>query len=83
MEPSPLTVTKRPIANRIACAASEVALSTVAIHSADDARSLRLRVADEVRPLPGQGAAACLNAADIIAAAKSTGRGAIYPGHGN
>lgn len=83
-----MSVTKLLIANRgeiairIARAASEMTLPTVAVHSEDDAKSLHLRVADEVRPLPGVGAAAYLNAAEIVAAAKDTGCDAIHPGYG-
>ncbi len=83
-----MPVTKLLIANRgeiairIARAAADMDLPTVAVHSEDDAKSLHLRVADEALPLPGSGAAAYLNAAAIIAAAKETGCDAIHPGYG-
>jgi acetyl/propionyl-CoA carboxylase alpha subunit len=83
-----MTVTKLLIANRgeiavrIARAAADMGLPTVAVSSEDDSRSLHLRVADESRALPGQGAAAYLNAEAIIAAAKASGCDAIHPGYG-
>ena len=83
-----MSVTKLLIANRgeiairIARAAADLGVPTVAVHSEDDARSLHLRVADAFRALPGQGAAAYLNADAIIAAAIATGCDAIHPGYG-
>ena len=83
-----MNVTKLLIANRgeiairIARAAADMGLPTVAVYSEDDARSLHLRVADEARALPGPGAAAYLNAEALIAAAKATGCDAIHPGYG-
>src|SRR5256714_5154020 len=83
-----MSVTKLLIANRgeiairIARAAADLGLPTVALHSEDDSRSLHLRVADEVQALPGQGAAAYLNAEAVIAAAVAFGCDAIHPGYG-
>ena len=83
-----MSVTKLLIANRgeiairIARAAADMGLPTVAVYSEDDARSLHLRVADKTRPLQGHGAAAYLNAGAVIAAAKSAGCDAIHPGYG-
>src|SRR5258705_13347116 len=83
-----MSVTKLLIANRgeiairIARAAADMGLPTVAVHSEDDARSLHPRVADESHVLPGQGAAAYLNAEAVIAAAKASGCDAIHPGYG-
>src|SRR5215813_12001345 len=83
-----MTVTKLLIANRgeiavrIARAAADMGLPTVAVYSEDDARSLHLRVADECRVLPGQGAAAYLDAAAVIAAATASGCDAVHPGYG-
>src|SRR5258708_11319313 len=83
-----MSVTKLLIANRgeiavrIARAAADMGLPTVAVHSEDDARSLHLRVADESHVLPGRGAAAYLNAEAVIAAAKASGCDAIHPGYG-
>ena len=83
-----MRVTKLLIANRgeiairIARAAADLGLPTVAVFSQDDARSLHLRVADASRALPGAGAAAYLNAANVIAAAAASGCDAIHPGYG-
>ena len=83
-----MTVTKLLIANRgeiairIARAASDMAVRTVAAYGADDAKSLHLRVADEAYALPGAGAAAYLDADAVIAAAQATGCDAIHPGYG-
>ena len=83
-----MTVTKLLIANRgeiavrIARAAADLGLPTVAVHSEDDARSLHLRVADEARALPGRGAAAYLNGRAIIEIAEAAGCDAIHPGYG-
>src|SRR3974390_3347398 len=85
---SSMKITKLLIANRgeiairIARAPADSGLPTVGVHSEDDARSLHLRAADEVRLLPGQGAAAYLNAQSIIAAAKESGANAVHPGYG-
>ena len=74
-----MSVTKLLIANRgeiairIARAAADMGLPSVAVYSEDDAHSLHLRVADEARALPGHGAAAYLNAAAVIAAAQAHG----------
>ena len=83
-----MSVTKLLIANRgeiairIARAAADMGLPTVAVYSDDDSRSLHLRVADECRALPGQGAAAYLDAGAVIAAATASGCDAIHPGYG-
>jgi acetyl/propionyl-CoA carboxylase alpha subunit/acetyl-CoA carboxylase carboxyltransferase component len=83
-----MTVTKLLIANRgeiavrIARAAADLGLPTVAVHSKDDAHSLHLRVTDEVRALPGLGAAAYLDGRAIIEVAGAAGCDAIHPGYG-
>src|SRR5947207_14289539 len=77
-----LIANRGEIAIRIARASADLGLPTVAVHSEDDARSLHLRVADEVQLLPGQGAAAYLNARSVISAAKALGCDAIHPGYG-
>ena len=77
-----LIANRSEIAIRIARAAADMELPTVAVYSADDAKSLHLRVADETYALPGQGAAAYLDAGAVIAAALATGCHAIHPGYG-
>jgi len=77
-----LIANRGEIAIRIARAAADMGLATVAVHSEDDAASLHVRVADEARLLPGVGAAAYLDVAEVIAAAKDMGCDAIHPGYG-
>ncbi len=77
-----LIANRGEIAIRIARAASELGLRTVAVHSEDDAASLHTRSADEARGLAGVGAAAYLDEEAVIEAARATGCGAIHPGYG-
>jgi len=77
-----LIANRGEIAIRIARAAADLGLRSVAVHSRDDARSLHVRAADEVRELPGQGTAPYLDADAIIAAAKASGCDAVHPGYG-
>ncbi|MBV1933109.1 MAG: carbamoyl-phosphate synthase large subunit, partial [Parvibaculaceae bacterium] len=77
-----LIANRGEIAIRIARAAAECQLASVAIHAPDDARSLHVKAADEVIALSGHGAAAYLDADQIIASALSVGADAIHPGYG-
>jgi acetyl/propionyl-CoA carboxylase alpha subunit/acetyl-CoA carboxylase carboxyltransferase component len=77
-----LIANRGEIAIRIARSAAELGIATVAIHSADDAQSLHVRAADEARALSGTGAAAYLDAAQVVAVAKAAGCDAIHPGYG-
>jgi acetyl/propionyl-CoA carboxylase alpha subunit len=77
-----LIANRGEIAIRIARAAADLGLRSVAVHSRDGAGSLHVRAADEVGELPGQGAAAYLDADAIIAAAKTSGSDAVHPGYG-
>ncbi len=77
-----LIANRGEIAIRIARAAADMGLPSVAVFSEDDARALHPRVADESVALPGQGAAAYLDMHAVIAAAVSSGCDAIHPGYG-
>src|SRR3546814_13949966 len=63
----------------LARAAAELGIRSVAVFSEDDAASLHVRKADEARPLRGVGAAAYLDAEQIIAVAEAAGCDASHP----
>jgi acetyl/propionyl-CoA carboxylase alpha subunit/acetyl-CoA carboxylase carboxyltransferase component len=77
-----LIANRGEIAIRIAEAAAELGVATVGIHSEDDANSLHLKRVDTVQALKGRGAAAYLDIAGVIAAAKAAKCDAIHPGYG-
>ena len=77
-----LIANRGEIAIRIARAAADMGLKTVAVCSEDDTSNLHTRVADEVFQLEGKGARAYLDGEAVIAAAKATGCDAIHPGYG-
>ncbi|HEY5580323.1 MAG TPA: biotin carboxylase N-terminal domain-containing protein [Rhodoferax sp.] len=83
-----MKIKKLPIANRgeiairIARAAFELGMTTVALFSEDDATSLHCRKTDEACALKGSGAAAYLAIEQILSIACATGCDAIHPGYG-
>ena len=77
-----LIANRGEIAIRIARAAGDAGLATVAIYSADDAQSMHVRAADAAHEIPGRGARAYLDIEAVIAAAKATGCDALHPGYG-
>jgi acetyl/propionyl-CoA carboxylase alpha subunit/acetyl-CoA carboxylase carboxyltransferase component len=77
-----LIANRGEIAIRVARAAADSGIATVAIHPADDALSLHVRAADEAHAIPGRGARAYLDIDAVIAAAKATGCDALHPGYG-
>jgi acetyl/propionyl-CoA carboxylase alpha subunit len=83
MLPKNLLVANRgEIAIRVMRAAAELGITTVAVFSEDDAQSLHLRKADEVRALRGRGAAAYLDIEQLIEVAEAARCDAIHPGYG-
>ena len=77
-----LIANRGEIAIRIARAATDLGIRTVAVATADDANSLHLRVADEGVVLPGRGVAGYLDMDALIEAAQERGCDAIHPGYG-
>ena len=77
-----LIANRGEIAIRIARAAADAGIATVAIHPADDALSLHARVADDAVEIPGRGARAYLDIEAVVKAAKAAGCDAVHPGYG-
>jgi acetyl/propionyl-CoA carboxylase alpha subunit/acetyl-CoA carboxylase carboxyltransferase component len=77
-----LIANRGEIALRIARAAFELGIPTVAVFPADDAGSAHGRACDETRELPGIGAAAYLDIDAIVEAALKAGCDAVHPGYG-
>lgn len=77
-----LIANRGEIALRIARAAFELDIPVVAMFPADDAGSAHARMGGERRELPGVGAAAYLDIAAIVDAARQTGCDAVHPGYG-
>ena len=77
-----LIANRGEIAIRIARAATDLGLHTVAIYSEDDAQSLHTRMADEVHRIAGHGVSAYLDIDSVIQAAENTQCEAIHPGYG-
>ncbi|HPA89158.1 MAG TPA: carboxyl transferase domain-containing protein [Quisquiliibacterium sp.] len=77
-----LIANRGEIAVRIARAATELGLRSVAVFSDDDAHALHRRVADADHPLGLAGAAAYLDIDRILAAAREHACRAVHPGYG-
>ncbi|GGC91514.1 carboxyl transferase domain-containing protein [Halopseudomonas salina] len=77
-----LIANRGEIAIRLARAAAELDIPTLAIYAEDDSESLHVRKADQAVALSGRGASAYLDAAQIIAIAREHGCDAIHPGYG-
>jgi acetyl/propionyl-CoA carboxylase alpha subunit len=77
-----LIANRGEIAIRIARAAADAGIATVAIFPADDALSLHVRAADEAIEIPGRGARAYLDIESVVKTAKAAGCDAVHPGYG-
>jgi acetyl/propionyl-CoA carboxylase alpha subunit len=77
-----LIANRGEIAIRIARTAAEMGVVTVSVFAEDDALSLHTRKTDEARGLRGAGAAAYLDAEQILSVARETGCDAVHPGYG-
>ena len=79
---SVLIANRGEIAIRIARAAADLGMYSVAVHSEDDAASLHTRVADEARALEGSGVMAYLDIGRLVEVALEAGCDAVHPGYG-
>lgn len=77
-----LIANRGEIAVRIARAAAEHGLQSVAVYSEDDAGSLHIRRCDEAVALSKRGPAAYLDIDAIVAAAQDAGCDTVHPGYG-
>ena len=77
-----LIANRGEIAVRIALAASELGIETVAVYSEDDADSLHVRRTDAKAQLAGTGVRAYLDAERLLAVARERGCDAVHPGYG-
>ena len=77
-----LIANRGEIAIRIARAAADLGIGSVAVYSQDDAESLHTRIADEAVALDARGVPAYLDIKAIVAAAVAAGCDAVHPGYG-
>lgn len=77
-----LIANRAEIAIRIAQAAAELGLQSVAVYAEDDANSLHARRADRSLPLDGRGPRAYLDIEALVAAALAAGCDGVHPGYG-
>ncbi len=77
-----LIANRGEIAIRLARAAAELDIHTVAIYAEDDSESLHIRKTETAVALRGRGASAYLDAEQIITVALEHGCDAIHPGYG-
>ena len=77
-----LIANRGEISIRIARAAAELGIRSVAIYSEDDKSSLHTKMADDAILVPGFGAKAYLDTSAIILAAQEMGCDALHPGYG-
>ena len=77
-----LIANRGEISIRIARAAADIGIRSVAVYSSDDQESLHTKIANEAVLIPGLGASAYLDINQIIQAAQDANCDAIQPGYG-
>ena len=77
-----LIANRGEVAVRVARAAAELGVSTVVVHSMDDAASAHVKAGDTAVALGGAGPSAYLDGENILAVAAEHGCDAIHPGYG-
>lgn len=77
-----LIANRGEIAIRVARAASDLGIGSVAVFSRDDARSLHVQSADEAIALDGSGVGPYLDIDGLVSAAQASGCDAVHPGYG-
>lgn len=77
-----LIANRGEIAIRIGRTAADMGISTVAVYSVDDSRSLHVLAADQACPLEGSGTSAYLDTEQLINIARREACDAIHPGYG-
>jgi len=77
-----LIANRGEIAIRIARAAADLGIASVAVHAQDDAAAPHVTAADEAVALKGAGPKAYLDIDGVIAAARAARCDAIHPGYG-
>lgn len=77
-----LIANRGEIAIRVAQAAAELGIESVAVHSEDDAACLHVHRTDRVVALPGKGPKSYLDINAVVAAARDAGCDAVHPGYG-
>ncbi|MFF2503613.1 carboxyl transferase domain-containing protein [Streptomyces sp. NPDC058067] len=77
-----LIANRGEIAVRIHRAATAMGLRTVAVYTAEERDAAHVRLADEAHLLRGEGVAAYLDAAQLVAVARRAGCALVHPGYG-
>ena len=77
-----LIANRGEIAIRVARAARDLGIESVAVYSDDDSESLHVKIADSSCRLEGAGVGAYLNGQGVVDAAKEAGCDAVHPGYG-
>ncbi len=77
-----LIANRGEIAIRVARTAAEMGIATVMVHPVDDRHAGHVRAGNASCELPGQGAAAYLDEAALLAVAQAEGCDLVHPGYG-